>query len=202
MVTVADRRLMAERDRLAVCAELLELVQHRSQPELARVIGVSQNAISKALRNGDVGPVIADELIGVLGTSREALRRKHAAVIAGAPGTEPPWQTWLKMDRKRGNRTDLLTVADGLGVPGIPAPASDLDQLEGARAIMGAWGWPAAATASAEANCRVTNPRMDAREIAVMWDRWLRRRPSPERSPKPDGSPAPSRRRKDRRAGQ
>lgn len=192
---------MAEGDRLAVCAELLELVQHRSQPELARVIGVSQNAISKALRRGEVGPVVADELLSLLGTSREALRNKHANVIAGR--TALPWETWLKMDRKRGNRTDLLSVADGLEVQGVRAPRSDLDQIEGARAIMAAWGWPAAAIASAESNCQVTSVKMDAREIAVMWDRWLRRPPTaPGQSPKPDGSPSPGRRRKDRRAGQ
>lgn len=191
---------MGNADRLAVCAELLELVQNRSQPELARFIGVSQNAISKALRRGDVGPGVAEELIELLGTNRAALRKKHAAVLAGR--VEPPWQTWLKMDRKRGNRTDLLTVADGLEVPAIRAPSSDLDQLEGARAIMSAWNWPAAAIASAEANCQVTNAKMDAREIAVMWDRWLRRPPAPEQSQEPGGSPSPVRRRSTRRAGQ
>lgn len=196
---MADRRLMPSADRLAVCAELLELVQHRSQPELARFIGVSQNAISKALRRGDVGPAIADDLIELLGTSREALRKKHAAVISGR--TEPPWQTWLKMDRKRGNRTDLLDVANRLAVPGVPAPNSDLDQVEGARAILAAWGWPPAAVASAETNCQVTSPKMDARDIAVMWDRWLRRPPAPEQSPEPDGSPPPAQRRSTRRAG-
>lgn len=174
---------MSREDRLAVCAELVELVAGRSQPELAAFVGVRQNTISKALRRGEVGPGVADDLVAKLGTTREALRKKHADVISGK--REPPWETWLKMNRKPGNRTDLLTVATQLDVAPTPPPSVSPDELEGARAIMEGWKWPKAAIASAERHCQVTDPSMDARAIATMWDSWLLHPPSRERSTGP-----------------
>lgn len=190
---------MSEPNRLAVCAELLELVQDKSQPELAELLGSSQNAISKALRSGEVGPGIADDLITYLGTTLEALRKKHADVVSGK--REPPRETWRKMNRKRGNRTDLLAVAATLGVPPMRVPILDPDELDGARAIMLSWGWPAKAITSAERHCQVTDPRMDASMIAAMWDRWLRRPPAHGQQPESAESRPHAPRRSSRPAG-
>jgi len=204
---------MSEADRLAVCAELLELVQQRSQPELAQWLGTSQTSISKALRRGDVGPGIADDLAAKLGTSREALKKKHAAVVSGR--AEKPWETWLRMDRPPGNRTDLwasgplprtpeerqpeapgnrptlLDFAERLGIqPGPPVFTSE-EQLEGARHLMRAWGVPAAAIAAAEANTIAVHSNMDAYAIAKMWQSWIHRPPSvQEQSEEEAGSPS------------
>jgi hypothetical protein len=196
---MADRKLMSESDRLAVCAEILELVRTKSQPDVADYLGTSQTSISKALRRGVVGPGIADDLVEKLGTTREALRKKHAAVVSGK--TEPPWETWAKMNRKRGNRTDLLAVAEKLAVPALRPPQLREVELEGARAIMLAWGWPIGAIASAEKNCQVSDPRMDSSAIATMWDRWLRRPPTHARSTEHAESHAPGPPRSSRPAG-
>lgn len=175
---------------MAICAELLELAKKpMSQTALGKKISVRQATVSKALATGDVGPGVASNLLRSLETTIEALRAKHADVIAGK--VPPPWEEWQLLHRKRGTRTDLLEIAEQIDEPPEPGWRPSEALLLAARQISERrYGWLPEATAFAETNCRIT-VQADAGEIAAIWDEWLRRRPSNEQQQGRDGSPVP-----------
>lgn len=98
--------------RAATRAAFVEMMATKSTAEIAADLGVSSEAIRKAVKTGEVGPLISRKLADHLGISVDALVAKHAA--PDAPKSAPSRRV-LETDRYP-SRPGALAALTGAGI--------------------------------------------------------------------------------------